>query len=153
MLNYLATELSAAAWFRTHIVQAQYFRQTSSHAAYQRYLETNPFLPKINNEGQANDTPLYREALMRLERFVMFKFENDDMVYPSASSWFGSRVVGGKNRSVIVPYDENEVIYQPLGLDVLDADGRLETRLIPGARHMQFSLEWFAREVVQKYWA
>ena len=83
----------------------------------------------------------------------MFMFEFDDMVFPKESSWFGSRVVGGSNRSEIIPYDRNDVVYQSLGLAELDADGRLETRLVPNARHMQFSLDWFVREVVEKYYS
>ena len=128
-------------------VCVQYFRDTSTHAMYQRYLETNAYLPEINNEGQANANAEYRDAIASLERFVMFMFENDDMVNPPESSWFGSRVVGGLNRSQIVPYDRNSAIYQNLGLDALDADGRLELRLVPGARHMQFDVDWFTREV------
>jgi len=148
-MNRVASDASASFWLRKHVVQAQYFRQTKDHSSYQRYLETNVFLPEINNEGQANDNPVYRKALSSLERFVMFRFENDDMVYPSESSWFGSRVIGGANRSIIVPYDHNEVIYSSLGLDALDANGRIETHLIPGARHMQFTLEWFKQTMNQ----
>jgi hypothetical protein len=38
-------------------------------------------------------------------------------------------------------------------LAALDADGRLEARLVPAARHMQLSLDWFVREVVEKYYS
>lgn len=150
-MNEAASAASANALLRRRVVQAQYFRDTRTHATYQRYLETNAYLPEINNEGQANANAEYRDAIASLERFVMFMFENDDMVNPRESSWFGSRVVGGPNRSQIVPYDRNSAIYQNLGLDALDADGRLEFRLVPGARHMQFDVEWFMREVVRKY--
>ena len=154
-MNAMASALSASDFARRRIVQAQYFRDTSTNAKYQRYLETNAFLPWVNNEGTANerDGASWREALTSLERFVMFMFEFDDMVFPKESSWFGSRVVGGSNRSEIIPYDRNDVVYQSLGLAELDADGRLETRLVPNARHMQFSLDWFVREVVEKYYS
>ena len=150
-MNEAASAASANALVRRRVVQAQYFRDTSTHATYQRYLETNAYLPEINNEGQANANAEYRDAIASLERFVMFMFENDDMVNPPESSWFGSRVVGGLNRSQIVPYDRNSAIYQNLGLDALDADGRLELRIVPGARHMQFDVDWLTREVVRKY--
>ena len=154
-MNAMASALSASDFARRRIVQAQYFRDTSTNAKYQRYLETNAFLPWVNNEGTANerDGASRREALTSLERFVMFMFEFDDMVFPKESSWFGSRVVGGSNRSEIIPYDRNDVVYESLGLAALDADGRLEARLVPAARHMQLSLDWFVREVVEKYYS
>ena len=151
-MNAAASAASASGWARHRVIQAQYFRDTSTHARYQRYLETNAFLPRINNEGQANEDARNRAGLISLERFVMFMFEEDDMVSPKESSWFGSRVVGGDNRSRIVPYYENEVFYTALGLDALDRDGKIETRLVPGARHMQFDVDWFVREVVEKYY-
>jgi palmitoyl-protein thioesterase len=154
-MNAMASALSASDFARRRVIQAQYFRDTSTNAKYQRYLETNVFLPWVNNEGTANerDGASRREALTSLERFTMFMFEFDDMVFPKESSWFGSRVIGGSNRSVIIPYDENDAVYQTLGLASLDADGRLETRLVPNARHMQISLDWFVREVVEKYYS
>ncbi|CEG00531.1 Palmitoyl protein thioesterase [Ostreococcus tauri] len=151
-MNDAASYASASAWARRTVVQAQYFRDTSTHARYNRYLATNEFLPRINNEGQANENARNREALTSLERFVMFMFEEDDMVSPKESSWFGSRVVAGANRTKIIPYYENESIYAALGLDALDRDNRIEMRLIPGAQHMQFTVDWFVSEIVKKYW-
>lgn len=151
-MNAAASAASASDWVRHRVIQAQYFRDTSTHARYQRYLETNTFLPRINNEGQANEDASNREGLTSLDRFVMFMFEEDDMVSPKESSWFGSRVIGGNNRSHIVPYYENEGFYAALGLDALDRDGKIETRLVPGARHMQFDVDWFVREIVEKYY-
>jgi len=151
-MNAAASAASASDWARHRVIQAQYFRDTSTHARYQRYLETNAFLPRINNEGQANEDASNREGLTSLERFVMFMFEDDDMVNPKESSWFGSRVIGGANHSQIVPYYQNEGFYSTLGLDALDREGKIETRLIPGARHMQFEVDWFVREIVEKYY-
>jgi palmitoyl-protein thioesterase len=131
-------------------VQAQYFRDTRTHESYQRYLETNVFLPEINNEGQDNENVEYRNAMASLEKLVCVMFENDDMVYPKESSWFGSRVIGVGNRTTVVPYDQNESIYASLGLDALDADGRIELILVPNARHLEFTLDWF-RGIVKKY--
>jgi len=149
-LNRAASSASAMEWARWNVVQAQYFRDTRTHASYQRYLETNIFLPEINNEGQANENVEYRNALISLEKFVCIMFENDDMVFPKESSWFGSHVIGGSVNQTIVPYDQNESIYASLGLDALDADGRLEFILVPDARHLEFTLDWF-RGIVKKY--
>ena len=149
-LNRAASSVSASAWARWNVVQAQYFRDTRTHESYQRYLETNVFLPEINNEGQDNENVEYRNAMASLEKLVCVMFENDDMVYPKESSWFGSRVIGVGNRTTVVPYDQNESIYASLGLDALDADGRIELILVPNARHLEFTLDWF-RGIVKKY--
>lgn len=145
-MNRAASAASANAWVQNHVVQAQYFRDTSTAASYERYLASNVFLPEINNEGQANENTNYRDAIASLEKFVCVMFENDDMVSPKESSWFGSRMIGNRT---IVPYERNEEIYASLGLDALDADGRLEFVLVPNARHLEFSLDWF-REFVKK---
>lgn len=52
------------------------------------YLAYNPFLPDVNNEHATKNTT-YRKNLASLERLVLFKFSQDDIVVPRESSWFG----------------------------------------------------------------
>lgn len=67
------------------VVQAQYFKDPREMP---QYLAHNPFLPDINNE-RPNKTALYATNLASLQRLVLFQFEDDVVVVPKESSWFG----------------------------------------------------------------
>lgn len=53
-----------------------------------QYLAHNPFLPDINNE-LLNKTARYAANLASLQRLVLFQFQEDVVVVPKESSWFG----------------------------------------------------------------
>lgn len=115
-------------------VPAQYFRDP---AELDEYLASSNFLADVNNEREEkNDT--YRENLRRLNTFAMYMFEEDQMVHPKESAWFGELdeetgdVVGLRERDI---YREDWI-----GLRKLDEEGRLVFRSVPG-KHMQLSEE------------
>ncbi|PNH12249.1 Palmitoyl-protein thioesterase 1, partial [Tetrabaena socialis] len=133
-------------YVRDHIVQAQYFKDP---LRLDEYLTANPFLPDINNErGPAARNPLYAANLATLERLVLLRFADDETVVPRDSAWFsffdGERVVPLREQPL---YREDW-----LGLRALDEAGRLEFAEAPGG-HMQFTLQWFSDNVMDKYLA
>ncbi|KAJ3033398.1 hypothetical protein HK097_004856 [Rhizophlyctis rosea] len=72
-------------WIQHRVVQAQYFKDAKH---YEEYIAGNIFLPDINNElPDKNET--YIQNLKSLNKFVMIQFEEDDMVVPKESAWFG----------------------------------------------------------------
>lgn len=68
------------------VVQAQYYKNFKEIA---KYYKVNEFLTDINNEKAVNLT--YKKNMSKLERFVMYMFENDSTVVPKESSvrWNG----------------------------------------------------------------
>ncbi|GLI68395.1 hypothetical protein VaNZ11_012781 [Volvox africanus] len=131
-------------YVRDHVVQAQYFKDP---LRLPEYLTANTFLPDINNErGPEGRNPLYPTNLASLERLVLYRFVDDETVVPRDSAWFsffdGERLMPLREQAM---YNEDWI-----GLRTLDEQGRLIMDDIPGM-HMQFSLQWFAENVIRKY--
>merc|ERR1712107_74870 len=74
---------------QTHLVVAQYFRDTRLASQYQQYEQRNRFLYDINNEGPSKQE-LYKTNIKQLEKFVMVRFSEEETVVPSESTWFSA---------------------------------------------------------------
>ncbi|KAM0666256.1 hypothetical protein MY8738_000210 [Beauveria namnaoensis] len=117
-----------SSFVQSRLVPAQYFRDPADLPAY---LEGSRFLADVNNEREAKNAR-YKENLASLTKFVMFLFEDDTMVHPRESSWFGE--VNGTDK---VPLRERQLYKEDwLGLRALDEKGGLVFRSIT-ADHMQ----------------
>ncbi|OAA43914.1 palmitoyl-protein thioesterase precursor [Beauveria brongniartii RCEF 3172] len=117
-----------SSFVQSRLVPAQYFRDPADLPAY---LEGSRFLADVNNEREAKNAR-YKENLASLTKFVMFLFEDDTMVHPRESSWFGE--VNGTDK---LPLRERQLYKEDwLGLRTLDEKGGLVFRSIT-ADHMQ----------------
>ncbi|PYH48591.1 palmitoyl-protein thioesterase family protein [Aspergillus saccharolyticus JOP 1030-1] len=123
-------------------VPGQYFRPSegggvqTEESEMELYLQHSNFLADVNNERVVKNAT-YKENLSRLEKFVMFLFEEDGVVHPKESAWFGEvdadgEVVGVRERDI---YKEDWI-----GLRELDEKGALVFRSVPG-RHMDIGEE------------
>jgi palmitoyl-protein thioesterase len=112
---------------QNRLVPAQYFRDPEQ---YEEYLEHSNFLADVNNE-RVSKNATYRENLERLEKFVMYIFEDDTTVVPKESGWFAE--VNGTEVTLL----KDMPIYKEdwLGLQALDRKGALEFKSTPGG-HM-----------------
>ncbi|KAL2867290.1 palmitoyl-protein thioesterase family protein [Aspergillus lucknowensis] len=119
---------------QSRFVPAQYFRDPAELDAY---LENSNFLADVNNE-RASKNATYKENLSKLNRFVMFMFEDDKVVHPKESAWFAEvNVTSGE----VVPLQEREIYMEDwLGLRELDEQGKLKFEMLPG-NHMQLADE------------
>lgn len=128
-------------YVQSHLVPAQYFRDPLQ---LDSYLEHSNFLADINNERVLKNKT-YKENLSRLERFVMYLFEDDTTVVPKESGWFaernGTKVIELKDRDI---YREDWI-----GLKELDKKGALRFETTKG-QHMQLS-DKLLRNVAEKY--
>ncbi|EGX88730.1 palmitoyl-protein thioesterase precursor [Cordyceps militaris CM01] len=117
-----------SAFVQGRLVPAQYFRDPADLDAY---LEGSRFLADINNEREEKNAG-YKANLAVLTKFVMFLFEDDTMVHPPESSWFGEVTEAGS-----VPLRDRPIYKEDwLGLRALDEKGALVFRSIT-ADHMQ----------------
>ncbi|KAG0649322.1 Palmitoyl-thioesterase 1 [Hyphodiscus hymeniophilus] len=117
-------------YVQSHLVPAQYFRDPFQ---YDDYLEYSNFLADINNERELKNQT-YKENLEKLERFVMYMFEDDATVIPKESSWFAE--VNGTEVQEL----KDRVLYKEdwLGLKALDKKGALEFKSTEGG-HMSLT--------------
>jgi hypothetical protein len=72
------------SWVQNDLVQAEYWHNPLNEDEYRKH---SIFLADINNERAKNKT--YIKNLLRLNNFVMVKFNNDTMVEPVETEWFG----------------------------------------------------------------
>lgn len=114
------------------LVPAQYFRDA---ADLKPYLEHSNFLADINNERKVKNES-YTENMARLNKFVMFVFEDDVTVHPKESGWFAEK----NSTSGNVTYLRDRPLYKEdwLGLKRLDEKDGLVFKTTPGA-HMRLT--------------
>lgn len=65
-------------------MQAEYWHDPLNEEQYRQH---SVFLADVNNERAKNKT--YIKNLLNLNNFVMVKFNNDTMVEPVETEWFG----------------------------------------------------------------
>lgn len=144
VMQVLLARGAYAPWVRSNVIQAQYFKDPY---ALQQYMDSNIFLPDINNEKQ-HKSQHYVENMVSLDQLVLYRFANDTTVVPRDSAWFSFF-----NGTDLIPLKDQPLYQQDwIGLRQLDEAGKLLLEEAPG-EHMQFTLKWFDQEVVRKYLA
>ncbi|CAG8656019.1 9543_t:CDS:2 [Funneliformis mosseae] len=126
-------------YVRTHIIQAQYYKDPK---ILDIYLEKNIFLPDINNELFKNET--YKTNLQSLNKLVLIRFTEDKTVVPKDSAWFSFYNSEGELLDLF-----HQPIYTEdwIGLKSLYENGKLEFKDCEGA-HMQIPLEYLIQQVI-----
>ncbi|KAH3766545.1 palmitoyl-protein thioesterase 1 [Pelomyxa schiedti] len=131
-----------------HLAQANYW-----HDPYlDLYIDGCTFLPYINNEPSLASNPnaqQNKEHMLTLNNFVMVLFENDSVVIPRESEWFGFYANG--EDSEVIPLRETDLYIEDwLGLQTLDKEGKL-IELSTEGDHLDFTLEWFDDTIIYPY--
>lgn len=135
----------AASWLaykdvtQANNVQAEYWHDPTQEGLYKN---KSVFLAKINNELEKNEK--YVSNLQSVDNFVMVKFNQDSMVIPSESSWFGFCDGDGK----VLAMEDTE-LYQSdrLGLQKMKQDNKLVFLDLDGD-HLQYDQEWFVETII-----
>ncbi|TGO34166.1 hypothetical protein BHYA_0209g00040 [Botrytis hyacinthi] len=125
-----------STFVQSRLVPAQYFRDPEN---LDSYLEYSNFLADINNERVLkNET--YKSNMEKLERFVMYVFEDDTTVIPKESGWWAE-----VNDTEVTPLKERAIYKEDwVGLKTLDEAGKLVFETIPGG-HMTLGEEMLAK--------
>lgn len=130
-------------------VQEKFIQASYWHDPIQEdeYKTGSLFLADINNEIHLNKS--YKKNLQRLENMVFVKFENDSLVIPVESEWFGFYASG--QATEIETLEESELYKEDrLGLKNLMENGRLHFLSLPG-NHLRFNDTWFVENIVRKF--
>lgn len=137
MLNYGAY----SSWLQDYLVQATYWHDPLNEVTYRNY---STFLADINNENQINLE--YKNNLLDLDQLVLVKFENDTIVQPRESQWFGFYEPG--QDKVIQSMEETRLYTEDrIGLKELNESGRLKLLQTEG-NHLQFSKKFFVENIL-----
>lgn len=141
LLNYGAYE----SWIQSFVVQAEYWHDPLNE---EEYRAKSVFLADINNENEPRNAT-YKENLAKLDKFVMVKFEDDSMVDPRATEWFGFYKEG---QGKVIETLKESAIYKEdrIGLKAMDEAGKLVFLSTPG-EHLQFTETFFIEKIVKPY--
>lgn len=145
--DYLRMLLNFAAynyWVQQELVQSTYWHDPLNESKYKL---KSTFLSDINNEAEVNTT--YVDNLRRLEHFVLVKFEEDSIVQPRETEWFGFYEPG---QSVHLITLEQSRLYSEdrLGLKKMNEEGKL-IFLSTSGDHLRFSDQWFIENILKPY--
>ncbi|XP_019870658.1 palmitoyl-protein thioesterase 1 [Aethina tumida] len=140
LLNYAAY----FSWVQKRLVQATYWHDPLNEELYKK---SSTFLSDINNEQQLNLD--YIKRIQSLDNFVMVKFENDTMVQPIESEWFGF-YKPGQSKEIESLEQTSLYIDDRLGLQKLKEENRLKFLSLPG-NHLQFEWPWFVENIVEPF--
>ncbi|XP_076274374.1 palmitoyl-protein thioesterase 1 [Rhynchophorus ferrugineus] len=140
LLNYAAYE----EWVQNGLVQATYWHDPLNP---EEYRNGSTFLADINNEREISQD--YVKNLQSLEHFVLIKFDDDTVVQPVETEWFGFYKPG---QSVETQSLEESDLYKNdlLGLKGMNESGKLKFLSTPG-NHLKFQWDWFAENVLEPY--
>jgi palmitoyl-protein thioesterase len=108
-----AAVLSFLRWVQQSLVPAQYWQDPFN---MNQYRTKSLFLADINNEREVNIT--YVEKLSKVKNFVMVLFNNDSVVQPKESEWFGYYDPGQDQRT-------HTLQHSPLYLEVCGLEIRV----------------------------
>ncbi|KAJ7961999.1 palmitoyl-protein thioesterase 1-like [Quillaja saponaria] len=101
------------------------------------YLKGCKFLPKLNNEinGMRNST--YKERFASLQNLVLIMFEQDAVLIPKETSWFGYYPDGAFDP--VLPARETKLYIEDwIGLKTLDDAGKVKFVKVSGG-HLKIS--------------
>ncbi|KAE8712989.1 ATPase 7, plasma membrane-type isoform 1 [Hibiscus syriacus] len=101
------------------------------------YLEGCRFLPKLNNEIDGLRNSTYKERFASLQNLVLIKFEDDTVLIPKETAWFGYYPDGAF--SSVLPVQETKLYKEDwIGLKTLDEAGKVKFVNVSG-NHLQIS--------------
>ena len=107
------------------------------------------FLADINNERAVKNST-YRDNMLALSRLIMIKFEQDTMVVPKESQWFGYYDVNGDHEKLLSMRETESYKQDWIGLKQLDAEGKLKFHSVDGD-HLRISLKYLKHEILFRY--
>ncbi|KAK8650487.1 hypothetical protein V6N13_140123 [Hibiscus sabdariffa] len=116
-------------YLQEHLAPSGYIKIPTDIADY---LKGCRFLPKLNNEinGMRNST--YKERFASLQNLVLIMFEDDTVLVPKETSWFGYYPDGAFDP--ILPAQETKLYKEDwIGLKTLDEDGKVKFVKVSGS--------------------
>ncbi|KAG7564041.1 Alpha/Beta hydrolase fold [Arabidopsis suecica] len=104
------------------------------------YMKSSKYLPKLNNEIPNERNSTYKERFARLKNLVLIMFQNDTVIVPKESSWFGFYQDGNYTSQPPLLSAQQTKLYTEdwIGLKTLDVAGKVKFVSLPGG-HLQIA--------------
>jgi len=99
-------------------------------------------LADVNQENFVNETEVMKLGM--IQDMVLVRFNQDSMITPIDSEWFGFYQDG---QDVIVEAAQELPIWNNLGLQNLYSEEKLTFLAVDGD-HLQFTTSWFVEEII-----
>lgn len=168
----VASKAAYSKMLKSKSVQASYFRDVSDAKRFEQYVRSGSLLSVINGEEDGSDDEdargeerkmkmgqRRRAKMCNLDVFAMFSFEKDEVVVPRDSAVFSDaptvpfEYTEEKSSELLNVRETKFYLNEEDGLCLreLDEKNRMKIDVVPDAHHMQFSLEWFTENVIDKY--
>ena len=170
----VASKAAYSEMLKSKSVQASYFRDVSDAKRFEQYVRSGSLLSVINGEEEDGSDDeddargeerkmktgqRRREKMCNLDVFAMFSFEKDEVVVPRDSAVFSDapsvpfEYTEEKSSELLNVRETKFYLNEEDGLCLreLDEKNRMKIDVVPDAHHMQFSLEWFTENVIDKY--
>lgn len=128
IVDYLMELEVYTSLVQKHLAPSNYIKITTD---LETYLKGCKYLPKLNNEIEETRNDTYKERFSSLEKLVLVMFENDTVLVPKETSWFGYYENG--SMSTILSYNETELYTEDwIGLKTLNEAGKVEFISVSG---------------------
>ncbi|XP_042050437.1 palmitoyl-protein thioesterase 1-like isoform X1 [Salvia splendens] len=133
LVDFLIELAVYSNYVQEHLAPTNYIKIPTDLDSYKNGCK---FLPVLNNEFHKNST--YKKRFSSLENLVLIKFENDVVLVPKETSWFGYFPDGSWDP--ILPAQETTTLYTEdwIGLKTLDEAGRVKFVNVSGS-HLEIS--------------
>jgi len=128
---------------QNHLAPSGYVKIPNDLVAYYK---GSLFLPRLNNEIAINRNETYRKRLQNLNHLVLVMFQQDAVLIPPETAWFG--YYAENNFSAVLAPQETELYKEDwIGLRGLDEGGRVSYISFPGD-HLNFNEDQVEEYVV-----
>ncbi|OAO91834.1 hypothetical protein AXX17_AT5G45790 [Arabidopsis thaliana] len=126
-----------------HLAPSGYYKIPND---MKQYLERSKYLPKLNNEipNQRNQT--YKDRFTSLHNLVLVKFQDDEVITPNDSTWFGF-YPDGEFETLLSANQTKLYTEDWIGLKTLDDAGKVKFVSVPGG-HVRMAEEDVVKYVV-----
>ncbi|CAL6064724.1 Palmitoyl-protein_thioesterase [Hexamita inflata] len=133
-LNELIDDLEYTEFIQNLLTAAGYWRNPYK---LDEYLDYGTHLAHMNNEVNFNQT--LKDNFMQPDKFILFGSDNDGLITPWQSTWFGYYNDG--DDKVVIPMEERDIYKKDLfGLKTLNEQGRIH-RINSGMNHHKQKLD------------
>ncbi|KAJ8774400.1 hypothetical protein K2173_012474 [Erythroxylum novogranatense] len=118
--NLIKSEIYSA-YVQDHLAPSGYLKLPND---IPDYLKKCRFLPKLNNELADQRNSTYKERFISLQNLVLIMFENDNVLIPKETAWFGY-YPNGAFKPVLSAQQTKLYLEDWIGLKTLNEGGRV----------------------------
>ncbi|KAG7536078.1 Alpha/Beta hydrolase fold [Arabidopsis suecica] len=128
--NGLGNETVYSDFVQDNLAPSGYFKDPKNVT---EYLKGCKYLPKLNNERPADQrNQTYKDRFTSLQKLVFVLFQNDTVIVPKESSWFGFYPDGDFTH--VLPVSQTKLYIEDwIGLKALALARKVQLVIVPGA--------------------